>query len=65
MVKLQNVIAHLEQSDRLDEAQTLKELQEMRALNRMNEKQIMSLVKNANKLQDTCDQMSKENSFLR
>ncbi|XP_045460169.1 centrosomal protein of 290 kDa [Harmonia axyridis] len=64
-LELQNIISHLENSDRLDDAQALKELRDLRAQNRMNEKQIMSLVKNVNKLQDTCDQMMRENSFLR
>ncbi|KAL3280012.1 hypothetical protein HHI36_017520 [Cryptolaemus montrouzieri] len=62
---LEQVVGQLKESGHLDEAQMLEEIQEQRALIRVNEKQIMNLVKNINKLQDSNDQMAKENSFLR
>lgn len=43
----------------------VKELQDLKAENRMKEKQIMNLVKTSNKLQESCDLFEKENEVLR
>ncbi|KAK9884909.1 hypothetical protein WA026_009147 [Henosepilachna vigintioctopunctata] len=50
--ELKQIMQQLKDDGHLDEARILEQMQEVRALNRLNEKQITNLVKNINKLQE-------------
>lgn len=59
------VLAKIEADGYSDLSEYVREVQHLKAQNRVHEKQIMNLVKSSNKMQDNCEQFEKENFILR
>ncbi|KAH0821762.1 hypothetical protein GEV33_001029 [Tenebrio molitor] len=62
---IKEILDKLKRDGRSDLSDCLEQIQQLKGQNRVHEKQIMSLVKTTNKLQDSCDQYEKENEALR
>lgn len=63
--EIQDIIDKLKNKGQIDTSEVLQKNQQLKSQNRTQEKQIMSLVKAANKLQDSCDLLEKENEVFR
>ncbi|CAH1173755.1 unnamed protein product [Phaedon cochleariae] len=63
--ELNKILSKLQENGQVDLVVNLREIQELKADNRMKEKQIMGLVKTSNKIQENCDCFEKENDILR
>jgi DNA repair ATPase RecN len=63
--QIKEILDKLKRDGRSDLSDCLEQIQQLKGQNRVHEKQIMSLVKTTNKLQDSCDQYEKENEALR
>ncbi|XP_044259542.1 centrosomal protein of 290 kDa-like isoform X2 [Tribolium madens] len=62
---IKDILEKLKDKGHSDLSEYLTQIQHLKSQNRVNEKQIMDLVKSANKLQDSCDRYEKENQALR
>ncbi|XP_015840436.1 centrosomal protein of 290 kDa isoform X2 [Tribolium castaneum] len=62
---IKDILFKLKDEGQTDLSEYLTQIQHLKSQNRVNEKQIMDLVKTANKLQDSCDRYEKENQALR
>nr|XP_023020845.1 centrosomal protein of 290 kDa [Leptinotarsa decemlineata] len=63
--ELQKIYSKMRENGQVDLVANLEEIQELKFHNRTKQKQIMSLVKTANKLQERCDKFEKENFAMR
>lgn len=62
---MKNLLEKINNDGESDLSEYFKEIQKYKAQNRLQEKQIINLVKASNKLQDNCEQFEKENYVLR
>nr|CAI5868961.1 unnamed protein product [Callosobruchus analis] len=60
--EVQEVLDKVEQSDL---AEILRQIHDLKSSDRLKEKQIITLVKSSNKLQDACENLEKQNYVLR
>ncbi|KAJ8934432.1 hypothetical protein NQ318_017133 [Aromia moschata] len=63
--ELKEILNQMKENGQVELAVQIKELQELKADNRVKERHIANLVKACNKLQDGCDVLERENSVLR
>lgn len=59
------ILSKMKENGDTDLVVSIQELHGLKASNRLQEKQIMVLVKASNKLQDSCEFLEKENIMLR
>ncbi|VEN56292.1 unnamed protein product [Callosobruchus maculatus] len=60
--EVQEILDKIEHNDL---AETLRQIHDLKSSNRLKEKQIVSLVKTSNKLQDACENLEQQNYVLR
>ena len=65
MLQIQQILTKLKEKGQTELSDVFEEIQQLKGQNRVQEKQIMNLVKASNKLQDSCDLYEKENEALR
>lgn len=63
--QLKEVLEKMKSDGKIDLADQIQKIQELKTDNRLKEKKIMSLVKESNKLQDVNEFLEKENFVLR
>lgn len=64
-MQLRDIVEKLKTNSTFDISDSINELQKLKGHNRVQEKEIISLVRASNKLQDICDQFEKENEILK